>query len=148
LDEPRAIHNFALNLDDHVANFANQRQVETAQSSTTRFAASRRAAASWRAEVPTRTDPSRRLDEYLDDDSHRRLRRAAGRPHRLRALRARLRRTLDLNSFSIAKSIMSTLVGIAVAEGRISSASTQRSPTTGPTSRHCVRPRPAAHCSR
>jgi CubicO group peptidase (beta-lactamase class C family) len=112
------VHNFA-DLDDHRI-FAN-RTVESARdvsalrtlSRVPRFVAEMR--------VPDERGATRRLDEYLDE-----TRTAAFIVMRDdRIVYERYGRGFDerslLNSFSIAKSIMATLVGIAVAEGRIAS---------------------------
>jgi CubicO group peptidase (beta-lactamase class C family) len=112
------VHNFA-DLDDHriFANRTVERGAQASQlrslSRVPRFVAD--------LKVPNEAGESRPLDAYLDDTSTAAF--VVLRDDRI--VYERYSRGFDerslLNSFSIAKSIMATLVGIAVAEGRIAS---------------------------
>lgn len=115
------VHNFA-DLDDHRI-FSNRVVAHSAEPSPLRglwqeppFLAA--------MPVPDETGASWRLDEYL---AHTRTA-AFVVLHRDRVVLERYGRGYDqrslLNSFSIAKSVMSALVGIALAEGRIASLDT------------------------
>ncbi|MEO6435250.1 MAG: serine hydrolase [Tepidisphaeraceae bacterium] len=113
-----AVHNFA-NLDDHRI-FAKRSIARGSQASLLRtFSRVPRFVAEM--EVPDESGAVRPLDHYLDD-----TRTAAFivlRDDRIvyeRYARGFNQRSL-LNSFSIAKSVMATLVGIAVSEGKIPS---------------------------
>ena len=113
-----AVHNFA-DLDDHRI-FAN-RTVERAGAPSPLRPLSRVPRFVADMKVPDETGTLHALDEYLDE-----TRTAAFVVLRDdRVVYERYSRGFDerslLNSFSIAKSIMATLVGIAVAEGRIAS---------------------------
>ena len=113
-----AVHNFA-DLDDHDI-FAN-RSVETAPSPARLRSLARIPAFMSTLRVPDEEGVQRPLDEYLDRTSTAAF--VVLRDDRIvyeRYSRGYDERSL-LNSFSIAKSIVSTLVGLAIAEGSISS---------------------------
>ena len=112
------VHNFA-DLDDHRI-FAN-RTVEAPSTPSPLRSLSRVPRFVAEMRVPDETGAERPLDRYLDDTNTA----AFIVMHEDRIVYERYARGFDerslLNSFSIAKSVMSTLVGIAVAEGRIAS---------------------------
>jgi CubicO group peptidase (beta-lactamase class C family) len=113
-----AVHNFA-GLDDHRI-FAN-RAVEAAPTPSPLRSLARTPRFMAALEVPDENGRQWSLDRYLDD-----TRTAAFVVlHEDRIVHERYSRGFDetslLNSFSVAKSVVSTLVGIAMAEGRIHS---------------------------
>ena len=115
------VHNFA-DLDDH--RIFQNRTVEGAAESSPLRSLSRVPGFVAEMKVPDEKGESRSLDEYLDE-----TRTAAFLVIREdRIVYERYSRGFDerslLNSFSIAKSIMATLVGIAIEEGRIALDST------------------------
>src|SRR5688572_13697669 len=112
------VHNFA-DLDDHRI-FAN-RTVERAPRASALRTLSRVPRFVTEMTVPDEKGKFRLLDQYLDETNTAAFVVMQGD----RVVYERYSRGFDerslLNSFSIAKSIMATLVGIAVAEGRIAS---------------------------
>lgn len=110
------MYNFA-DLDDHRI-FANRKVVAPAKASPLRNL-SRPPRFVTQMKVPNEQGALRGLDEYLDDTSTA----AFVVLHEDRIVHERYSRGFTaeslLNSFSIAKSVLGTLVGIAVAEGRI-----------------------------
>ena len=111
-----AVHNFA-DLDDHLI-FAN-RTIEAAPRASVLRALPRAPRFMSEMQVPDETGARRPLEQYLGDTQTA----ALVVMHEDRIVYERYGRGFDetslLNSFSIAKSIMATLVGIAVSEGRL-----------------------------
>ena len=112
------VHNFA-DLDDH--RIFDNRMVETAIAASPLRTLPRVPRFVAEMKVPDEMGKSWELDAYLDDTRTA----AFVVMHEDRIVYERYSRGFDgkslLNSFSIAKSIMATLVGIAVSEGRIAS---------------------------